>query len=107
MWNQILIEAIGEFTYKFPGALEKLKTITPDEAWEGPNAELFRNAACVLVEPEAFLGSNRDNESLAREMEAYHEKCENGMGFVKGAIDCVDDSEIWNHLIDVVEETGY
>jgi hypothetical protein len=101
MWNQILIEAISEFTYKNPGALDKLQSITPDEAWSGPHADIYRDAAMVIVEPEAYLGRSDIN------LEDYHNMCDNSMDFIKGAIGCVDDSDKWNKVIDLVSETGY
>ena len=106
-WINILQEAIGDFECANPGFEEKLKELTEDNMWEEehPHAELFRDAACVVVEPNAYLG--RQDEATDEAMEIYYEKCEEDMGFIKGVTGDMDNSEIWNHVIDVVSVTGY
>lgn len=107
-WINILSEAMSDFEYQNPGFEEKLKGLTEDNMWEEehPHSKLFRDAACVVVEPNAYLG--RQDEETDNAMEIYYEKCEeSNMQFAKGAIDNRDNSEIWKHVIDVVAETGY
>jgi len=98
MWNQLLMEAMGEFESKNPGVLELLQTINAETAWDTHG---FSDAAAAIVEPDAYLcRQDVDHESL----EIFHEKCEKeGMNFIKGIVQ----NDLWNHVIDIVEETGY
>jgi hypothetical protein len=93
-WTQIVMEAMSEFECKNPGALEELQSITEDNAWDH---EKFRDAAAVIVEPDAYLCREED-------MELFYEKSENeGSGFIKGVVQ----NQLWNHVIDTVDKTGY
>ena len=95
MWNQLIMEAMGEFESKNPGVLELLQTVNADNAWD---TEKYGEAAMVLVEPNAYLC--RHDEDL----ELFYNKCESeGMGFIKGVVQ----NDLWNHVIDLVNETGY
>jgi hypothetical protein len=96
MWNQIIMEAMSEFEYKNPGVLEDLQSVTPDNAWDHPK---FGVAASVVVEPDNILQRNCDDD-----LELFHAKCENeGMGFIKGVVQ----NDLWNHIIETVDKTGY
>ena len=94
MWNQLVMEAMGNFESNNPGILEELQGITEETAWDHPK---FSDASAVIVEPNAYLC--RDVE-----MEFFYNKCENeGMQFIKGVVQ----NPLWNHIIDTVELTGY
>jgi len=96
MWAQILMEAMSEFEYKNPGVLEDLQSVTPCIAWDHPK---FAEAAMAVVEPDATL--IRD---CGDDLEFFHAKCENeGMGFIKGVVQ----NDLWNHIIETVNKTGY
>jgi hypothetical protein len=104
MWNQILFEAISEYNWKNPGKLDKVVTLDREKEWSDEEWELYNEAACVIVEPNAYIGRYDADE----EMEYYYNQCEeNGFGFVKGQIDQVDNSENWRKVCDLVEWMGY
>ena len=104
MWNQILFEAIGDYNYKNPGQLDKVVNLDPEKEWSEEEWKLYNEAACVLVEPNAYIGRYDADE----EMEYYYNQCDqNGFGFVKGQIDQVENSERWKKVCDLVEEMGY
>lgn len=104
MWNQILFEAIGDYNYKNPGALDKVVDLDPEKEWSKEEWELYNEAACVLVEPNAYIGRHDADE----EMEYYYNQCDrNGFGFIKGQIDPVENSERWKKVCDLVEQMGY
>ena len=104
MWNQILFEAIGDYNYKNPGQLEKVVNLDTEKEWSEEEWKLYNEAACVLVEPNAYIGRYDADE----EMEYYYNQCDqNGFGFVKGQIDQVEDSERWRKVCDLVEQMGY
>ena len=104
MWNQILFEAIGDYNYKNPGQLDKVVNLDPEKEWSEEEWKLYNEAACVLVEPNAYIGRYNADE----EMEYYYNQCDqNGFGFVKGQIDPVENSENWKKVCDLVEAMGY
>ena len=104
MWNQILFEAIGDYNYKNPGQLNEVVKLNPEQDWSEAEWELYNEAACVLVEPNAYIGRYDADE----EMEYYYNQCDqNGFGFVKGQIDPVENSENWRKVCDLVEAMGY
>jgi hypothetical protein len=104
MWNQILFEAIGEYNYKNPGKLNQVANLNPNEEWSEAEWGLYNEAACVIVEPNAYIARYHEDE----EMEYYYNESEkNGFGFVKGQLDQVEDSENWRKVCDLVEEMGY
>ena len=104
MWNQILFEAIGDYNYKNPGQLDKVVNLDPEKEWSEEEWKLYNEAACVLVEPNAYIGRYDADE----EMEYYYNQCDrNGFGFVKGQIDPVENSENWKKVCDLVEAMGY
>ena len=104
MWNQILFEAIGEYNWKNPGKLDKVVNLNPTEEWSDEEWKLYNEAACVIVEPNTYIGRYDADE----EMEYYYNKCDrNGFGFVKGQIDQVENSERWKKVCDLVEQMGY
>tara|TARA_R110001592_G_scaffold163916_1_gene397909 strand:- start:798 stop:1091 length:294 start_codon:yes stop_codon:yes gene_type:complete len=97
MWNQLVMEAMGNFEYKNPGALEELKLENEDNIENHPK---WRDAAAVVVEPDAYLG-RRDG---IKDMDVFYDKCDTeGMAFIKGVVQ----NPLWNHIIDTVEITGY
>ena len=103
MWVQKLFEAISEYEMKNPGKLEKVVLLDPTKDWSDEEWKLYNDAACVIVEPNAFLGEYPDED-----MEVYYEKCEmNGFEFVKGQIDPTNNSELWKKVIDLVDQMGY
>ena len=103
MWNQILFEAIGDYNYKNPGQLDKVVNLDPEKEWSEEEWKLYNEAACVIVEPNAYIGRYADEE-----MEYYYNQCDqNGFGFVKGQIDPVENSENWKKVCDLVEAMGY
>ena len=72
--------------------------------WSEEEWKLYNEAACVLVEPNAYIGRYDADE----EMEYYYNQCDqNGFGFVKGQIDPVENSENWRKVCDLVETMGY
>ena len=104
MWNQILFEAISEYNYKNPGKLNQVANLNPNEEWSDAEWGLYNEAACVIVEPNAYISRYHEDE----EMEYYYNESEkNGFGFVKGQLDSVEDSENWRKVCDLVEEMGY
>lgn len=104
MWNQILFEAIGDYNWKNPGQLDKVVNLDPEKEWSEAEWKLYNEAACVLVEPNAYIGRYDADE----EMEYYYNQCDqNGFGFVKGQIDPVENSEEWKKVCDLVEQMGY
>ncbi len=104
MWNQILFEAISDYNYKNPGALNKVVNLNVNEEWSEEEWKLYNEAAQVLVEPNAYIGRYDADE----EMEYYYNQCDrNGFGFVKGQIDQVENSESWRKVCDLVETMGY
>jgi len=104
MWNQILFEAIGDYNWKNPGQLDKVVNLDPEKEWSEEEWKLYNEAACVLVEPNAYIGRYDADE----EMEYYYNQCDqNGFGFVKGQIDPVENSENWKKVCDLVEQMGY
>jgi len=103
MWNQKLFEAISDYNYKNPGKLQQVASLNPEQEWSDEQWKLYNDAACVIVEPNAFLGEYPDED-----MELYYDKCDmEGFGFVKGQIDSVENSETWKKVIDLVESMGY
>ena len=104
MWNQILFEAIGDYNWKNPGQLDKVVNLDPEKEWSEAEWKLYNEAACVLVEPNAYIARYDADE----EMEYYYNQCDqNGFGFVKGQIDPVENSEMWKKVCDLVEAMGY
>jgi len=104
MWNQILFEAIGDYNYKNPGQLDKVVNLDPEKEWSEAEWKLYNEAACVLVEPNAYIARYDADE----EMEYYYNQCDqNGFGFVKGQIDPVENSKEWKKVCDLVEAMGY
>ena len=104
MWNQILFEAISNYNYKNPGKLNEVVKLNPEQDWSEEEWELYNEAACALVEPNAYIGRYNADE----EMEYYYNQCDqNGFGFVKGQIDPVENSERWKKVCDLVEQMGY
>lgn len=104
MWNQILFEAIGDYNYKNLGKLQEVASLNPEQEWSDEQWKLYNDAACVIVEPNAYIARYDADE----EMEYYYNQCETtGFGFVKGQIDSVENSETWKKVIDLVESIGY
>ena len=96
-YTEIILEAMGDFEYKNPDALGELKLKNEDNIENHPK---WRDAAAVIVEPDAYLG-RRDG---IKDMDLFYDKCDTeGMGFIKGVIQ----NSQWNHIIDIVEITGY
>jgi hypothetical protein len=99
-----LQEAISEYELKHPGAIQKIfKEVTADNCYHGEFREIFNNACCVIVEPNAYLGkSNID-------FQWYYDICEeDNYNFVKQQIRNRDENvDAWFHLIDILNMNGY
>lgn len=105
---QILSNAFGEFTSKYPNGLQRIKNeVTPENIGDIYNSdkelgEIYNMAAGCIVEPNAIIG---DHET---DMDWFYQKGENeGSDFVKGIIGDWDNAEEWGHVIDIVNVNGY
>lgn len=102
----ILHEAISEFEYKHPGAIQKIyKEVTIDNCYQEEFCKIFNTACCVIVEPNAYLGKS----DVDVEFKLYYDICEeDNFNFVKQQIRNRDENvDAWFHLIDILNMNGY
>jgi hypothetical protein len=109
--EELITDAMSDFTYQNPGALEKIKEEFPTAQSidpESPTIKLYNKAAQAIVEPELHRPELRENEEIDKILEDYSERCErNGMQWLKGTLSSIDKPTLWHHIIDLVDENGY
>lgn len=103
-WVNALTNAISEFESRASeNDILRLMSMNASNAWSEENEELFRRAAGVIVEPYSYCNIDDDKS----EMDWYFNRCEKeGFDFIK-SIELGHSSELWNHIINLVSETGY